>query len=85
MRWLGGCSEAAVGEALRPVAPELSGYPLAVGDPGPEDSDPVFWSGTANLEPSWRRRVAMAREHWLLTVPSDTPSRRAVSASVRSS
>jgi aminoglycoside phosphotransferase (APT) family kinase protein len=49
MRWLSGCSEAAVGEALRAVAPELSRYPLAVGDPGPEDSDPVFWSGTADL------------------------------------
>ena len=33
MTWLAECSAVALGEALRVVAPELSGYPVTV--PGP--------------------------------------------------
>jgi hypothetical protein len=35
MRWLAECSAEALGEALRVVAPELSGYPVTVPVPEP--------------------------------------------------
>ena len=41
MTWLAECSAVALGEALRVVAPELSGYPVTV--PGPAGKqDPVL-------------------------------------------
>jgi hypothetical protein len=36
MRWLAECSAEALGEALRVVAPELSGYPVTVPVPDPD-------------------------------------------------
>jgi hypothetical protein len=35
MRWLSECSAEALGQALRIVAPELSGYPVTVPVPDP--------------------------------------------------
>jgi hypothetical protein len=44
MKWLAECSPAALREALRVVAPELSRYPVTV--PGPVGKqDPVWHSG----------------------------------------
>jgi aminoglycoside phosphotransferase (APT) family kinase protein len=44
MRWLAGCSVAALREALEAVAPELSGYQVTV--PGPAgQEDPLWHSG----------------------------------------
>jgi hypothetical protein len=43
MTWLAECSAVALGEALRVVAPELSGHPVSV--PGPAGKqDPLFHS-----------------------------------------
>ena len=50
MKWLAECSAAAVREALRAVAPELSGYSFTVPEPvaGAQD-DPQYWSSSAVL------------------------------------
>ena len=45
MTWLAECSAVALGEALRFVVPELSGYPVTV--PGPAGrQDPMWRSGS---------------------------------------
>jgi|SRR5215470_2644932 len=47
MRWLAECSAEALGEALRMVAPELSGYQVAVRAPDPAaQADPLWWSSS---------------------------------------
>ena len=46
MRWLAECSAEALGEALRVVAPELSGYLVTVPVPDPAaQRDSRWWSG----------------------------------------
>jgi len=48
VKWLAECSAEALGEALRVVAPELSGYPVTV--PGPAGKqDPQWHSGSVPL------------------------------------
>lgn len=48
MKWLAECSPAALRNALRTVAPELSGYPVTV--PGPiGKQDPLYHSGSEPL------------------------------------
>ena len=43
MKWLAGCSAA----ALRVVAPELSGFPVTVPVPDPAvKGDPLWWSSS---------------------------------------
>jgi aminoglycoside phosphotransferase (APT) family kinase protein len=50
MKWLAGCSAAAVLEALQAVAPELSGYPFTVPEPDPvAQVDPEYWRSSAVL------------------------------------
>jgi hypothetical protein len=46
MKWLAECSAAALGEAVRVVAPELSGCPLTVDEPR-AGADPVYHSSSA--------------------------------------
>src|SRR5215472_3158297 len=47
MRWLTECSAEALGEALRVVAPELSGYPVTVPVPDPAArADALWWSSS---------------------------------------
>jgi Phosphotransferase enzyme family len=69
MKWLAECSAEAVREALRAVAPELSGYPVTV--PGPAGKqDPVWHSGSVPVGEwffvkfAWSRPAALrlARE-----------------------
>jgi aminoglycoside phosphotransferase (APT) family kinase protein len=48
VRWLSGPSPAAVAEALRAVAPELSRLPVDIPDPGGQD-DPVWQSSSGAL------------------------------------
>jgi hypothetical protein len=45
MTWLAECSAAALGAALRVVAPELSGYPLTV--PGPAGKQDPQWQAAS--------------------------------------
>jgi hypothetical protein len=48
MKWRADCSAAALREALRAVAPELSGYPVRV--PVPDraaKADPLWWLSSA--------------------------------------
>jgi len=48
MKWLAECSAAALDEALRVVAPELSGGPVTVPVPDPAvKGDPLWWSSSA--------------------------------------
>jgi hypothetical protein len=48
VKWLAECSATALREALRAVAPELSGCPVTV--PGPAGKqDPVFQSGSVPI------------------------------------
>ena len=48
MKWLAECSAAALHDALRVVAPDLSGYPVTV--PGPAGKqDPQWHSGSEPL------------------------------------
>ena len=74
MKWLAECSAEALHEALRAVAPELSGYPAAV--PGPVGKqDPQWHSGGVPLGErfivkfAWSRPAALrlAREISVLT------------------
>ncbi len=46
MKWLAECSAAALAEALRVVAPELSGCPVTIPEPVAED-DPLWQSSSA--------------------------------------
>ena len=66
--WLAECSLVALGEALRVVAPELSGYPLTV--PGPAGKqDPLWHSGSEPLGDqffvkfAWSRPAALQLAH----------------------
>jgi hypothetical protein len=66
--WLAECSAAALGEALRAAAPELSGYPVTV--PGPAGKqDPQWHSGGEPLGDqffvkfTWSRPAALQLAH----------------------
>jgi aminoglycoside phosphotransferase (APT) family kinase protein len=60
MKWLAGCSAEALVEALRVVAPELSGYPVAV--PGPAGKqDPVWHSGSIPVGDEFFVKFAWSR------------------------
>jgi aminoglycoside phosphotransferase (APT) family kinase protein len=68
MTWLAECSAVALGEALRVVAPELSGYPVTV--PGPAGKqDPLFHSGCVPVGDrffvkfAWSRPAALHLVH----------------------
>ena len=81
MKWLAECSVPALREALRAVAPELSGYPVTV--PGPVGKqEPVWHSGSSPLGPrfivkfAWSRPAALrlAREIGVLTALAREPA-----------
>ena len=60
MKWLAECSAKALGEALRVVAPELSGYPVTV--PGPAGKqDPQWHSGSVPVGERWFVKFAWSR------------------------
>jgi aminoglycoside phosphotransferase (APT) family kinase protein len=68
MTWLAECSAAALGEALRVVAPALSGYPVTV--PGPAGKqDPQWHSGSVPVGDqffvkfAWSRPAALQLAH----------------------
>jgi hypothetical protein len=68
MTWLAECSAVALGEALRVVAPELSGYPVTV--PGPAGKqDPQWHSGCVPVGEqcfvkfAWSRPAALQLAH----------------------
>ena len=68
MKWLAECSAEALGEALRVVAPELSGYPVTV--PGPAGKqDPQWHSGSVPVGErffvkfAWSRPAALQLAH----------------------
>jgi aminoglycoside phosphotransferase (APT) family kinase protein len=68
MKWLAECSAVALREALRVVAPELSGYPVTV--PGPAGrQDPQWHSGSEPLGDqfivkfAWSRPAALQLAH----------------------
>lgn len=68
VQWLAECSVAALREALRAVAPDLSGYPLTV--PGPTaKEDPVWQSGATIVDErfvvkfAWSRPAALGLVH----------------------
>jgi aminoglycoside phosphotransferase (APT) family kinase protein len=68
MTWLAECSAAALGDALRVVAPELSGYPVTV--PGPAGKqDPQWHSGSVPVGErcfvkfAWSRPAALQLAH----------------------
>ena len=80
MKWLAECSVAALREALRAVAPELSGYPVTV--PGPAGKeDPLWHSGCVPVGDrffvkfAWSRPAALrlAREIGVLTALAREP------------
>jgi aminoglycoside phosphotransferase (APT) family kinase protein len=80
MKWLAECSAAALREALRAVAPELSGCPVTA--PGPAGKqDPVFQSGSVPVGErfivkfAWSRPAALrlAREIGVLTALAREP------------
>lgn len=79
MRWLTECSRASLSEALRVVAPQLSGLPIEMGELTAK-ADPQWWSSTATLggqfiaKFAWSRPAAQRVAHELdvltaLTVP----------------
>src|SRR6516165_11132642 len=68
MRWLAECSAAALRDALRVVAPDLSGYPVTV--PGPAGKqDPQWHSGSVPVGEqcfvkfAWSRPAALQLAH----------------------
>jgi aminoglycoside phosphotransferase (APT) family kinase protein len=68
VKWLAECSAKALGEALRVVAPELSGYPVTV--PGPAGKqDPQWHSGSVPVGErffvkfAWSRPAALQLAH----------------------
>ena len=70
MRWLSECSAEALGQALRVVAPELSGYPVTVPVPDPAvKGDPLWWSSSAvaggrfAVKFAWSRPAALRLAH----------------------
>jgi len=68
MKWLAECSAVALGEALRVVAPELSGYPVTVPGPGGKQ-DPLWHSGSVPVGErffvkfAWSRPAALQLAH----------------------
>src|SRR5215472_13783635 len=82
MKWLEECTAATLREALRAVAPELSGYPITVpvSDPAAK-RDPVWWSSSAGIGQgfvakfAWSRPAALrvAREIGILTALAREP------------
>ena len=60
MRWLADGSAAALGEAVRVVAPELSGCPLAIDEPVAAD-DPVWHSSSAVIGDRFIAKFAWSR------------------------
>jgi hypothetical protein len=90
MKWLAECSAEALGEALRVVAPELSGCPVTV--PGPVGKqDPLWHSGSAPVGDrflvkfAWSRPAALrlAREIGVLTALAREPSEAGIDRLVR--
>jgi hypothetical protein len=81
MRWLAGCSAAALREALEVAAPELSGYDIPVPEPA-GDGDPqyhkssVVVGGQFVVKFAWSRPAALrlAREIGVLTTLSAEPA-----------
>jgi aminoglycoside phosphotransferase (APT) family kinase protein len=71
MKWLADCSAAALGEALRTVAPELAGYPVTISPKAgaAAQSDPVWHSSTAVIggrfvvKFAWSRPAALRVAH----------------------
>lgn len=70
MSWLAGCSARDLGEALRIVAPELSGYPVTVPIPDPAaQADPLWWSASTVVGErfivkfAWSRPAALRLAH----------------------
>jgi aminoglycoside phosphotransferase (APT) family kinase protein len=62
MRWLAECSAEAVGEALRVVAPELSGCPVTVPVPDPAaQRDPRWWSSSTVADGRFLVKFAWSR------------------------
>lgn len=80
VKWLAGCSASALREALRAVAPDLSGYPLTVPGPAAKE-DPVWQSGATVVDGrfvvkfAWSRPAALrlAREIGILTALTEEP------------
>jgi aminoglycoside phosphotransferase (APT) family kinase protein len=79
MKWLAECSAAAVREALRAVAPELSGYPFGVPEPDPvAQSDPQYWKSSTVLggrfiaKFAWSRPAAIRLAHEIGTLTALT-------------
>lgn len=68
MKWLAECSAAALREALRAVAPELSGYSITLPDLAGK-GDPLWWSSCAVLGErfiakfAWSRLAALCVTH----------------------
>src|SRR5262245_15537253 len=82
MKWLAECSADALGEALRLVAPELSGCPVTVPVPDPAaQADPLWWSSSTVVEArfivkfAWSRPAAvrLAREIGIVTALGREP------------
>jgi hypothetical protein len=70
MKWLAECSAEALGEALRVVAPELSGCPVTV--PGPVGKqDPLWHSGSVPVGDGFFVKFGQASGQ-NLAVTSDT-------------
>ncbi len=91
MTWLAECSASALGEALRIVAPKLSGYPVTV--PGPAGKqDPLWHSGNVPVGDrffvkfAWSRPAALqlAHEIGILAAGSRAPGRRRGAVAQRS-
>ncbi len=83
MKWLAECSAAAVRDALRAVAPELSGYPITVPEPvAAAQADPLWWSSSAILDDrfiakfAWSHPAAirLAHEIGILTALTREPA-----------
>jgi hypothetical protein len=81
LKWLAECSAEALREALRAVAPELSGCPVTVPVPDPAaKADPVWWSSSAAVGErfiakfAWSRAAALrlAKEIGILTALART-------------
>jgi hypothetical protein len=80
MKWLAGCSAAALREALRAVAPELSGCSIIVPELGGKE-DPLWWSSSAAVGErfvakfAWSRLAALrvAHEIGILTALAREP------------
>jgi len=83
VRWLAECSAGALGEALRVVAPELSGDPVTVPGPDPvAQRHPLWWSSSTVVGEqfivkfAWSRPAALrlVREIGVLTALGREPA-----------